>query len=287
MNIAIASGKGGTGKTTLSTSLATFLSQTYEPVLVDLDVEEPNTGLLVRGDEVHAQDMFKLVPEWTGNCSLCGQCRDICNFNAVIQTGSSITILSDLCHSCHACSELCRESALPMVQERIGVLKRFRSAQLHRVESILDVGQDQATPLIAQTKDYVSEHFDDHFIKIYDCPPGTACAVVEAVKGADYVILVTEPTPFGLYDLKLAVELIRKMGLEFGVVVNRSGIGNDDVLKYCRDNWIPILAKIPNDRRIAEYHSEGTLISDGLQFLEGHLGAIENYLDLSVVAGAG
>ena len=261
MKIAIASGKGGTGKTTLATNLASFLSESRETVLVDLDVEEPNSGLFIKGELFFQTDKFKMVPQWEKeNCILCGNCQKVCNFNAIIKLPDQIMVFSKLCHSCYACSELCPTKSLPMQPEKIGRLKHLKINNLNFVESKLDVGQEQAVPLIFQTKKYVDEQFQKNVIKIFDSPPGTSCPVIEATKDADFVILVTEPTPFGLYDLELAVETMRELGNKIGVVINRYGIGNDDVLKYCENQNIPVLAKFPNDRKIAELYSRGKLI---------------------------
>jgi MinD superfamily P-loop ATPase len=276
MKIAIASGKGGTGKTTLSTNLASYLAEKQEVVLVDLDVEEPNSGLFIQQSQgvtlSHAltakappmtikEDKFKMVPEWIEDkCTFCGICQKVCNFHAVIQLGKMIMVFPELCHGCYACSELCPTDALPMIPKKMGELKHFKTGHLNFVESRLMIGEEQAVPLISQTHKYIDEHFDDNTIKIFDSPPGTSCPVIEATKDADFVILITEPTPFGFHDLKLAVETIKELKKSFGVVVNRYGIGNDDVIDYCKKEDIPLLAKIPNDRRIAELYSKGKLI---------------------------
>ena len=261
MKIAIASGKGGTGKTTLSTNLASYLAEKGEVVLIDLDVEEPNSGLFIKADLVLEEDKFKMVPEWIEDkCTLCGICQKVCNFHAVIQLGKMIMVFPELCHGCYACSELCPENALPMIPKKMGELKHFKNGNLHFVESRLDIGEEQAVPLIKQTQEYIDEHFTNDVIRIFDSPPGTSCPVIEATKDADFIILITEPTPFGLHDLKLAVDTMKELKKNFGVVVNRYGIGNDDVIHYCEDENIPLLAKIPNDRRIAELYSKGKLI---------------------------
>ena len=261
MKIAIASGKGGTGKTTLSTNLAAFLAEKMEIVLTDLDVEEPNSGLFIQAGLIHKEDKFKMIPEWIEDrCTLCGICQEVCNFHAIIQLGTMIMVFPELCHSCYACSELCPTDALPMIPQKMGELRHFKKENLDFVESRLEIGQEQAVPLISQTIKYVEEHFEDETIKIFDAPPGTSCPVIEATKDADFVILVTEPTPFGLHDLKLTIETMTVLGKKFGVVVNRDGIGNEDVIHYCNKENIPVLAKIPNDRRIAEMYSRGELI---------------------------
>ena len=261
MKIAIASGKGGTGKTTLSTNLAALLAETEKVILTDLDVEEPNSGLFIKGNLIHQEEKFKMVPRWNSEkCALCGNCQKVCNFHAVIQIVDQIMVFPELCHSCYACSELCPTNSLPMIPQKMGELREYKLDNLIFIESRLDIGQEQAVPLIAQTKKYVDGKSSDEIIKLYDSPPGTSCPVIEVTKDADFVILVTEPTPFGLHDLKLAVETMRELDKKFGVVVNRYGIGNDDVIKYCRVENIPIIATIPNSRRIAELYSGGILL---------------------------
>jgi len=279
MRIAIASGKGGTGKTTLSTNLSAYLAEQEKVVLVDLDVEEPNSGLFIRGELIATESKFKMVPEWKeDSCTLCGLCHEVCNFNAVIQLGTQILVFPQLCHGCYACSELCPVSSLPMIQQKTGELKLYEKGNLFFVESRLDVGEEQAVPLIAQTIEYIEKHFSDIRFKIFDSPPGTSCPVIEATKDSDFVILVTEPTPFGLHDLKLAVETIRSLNKPFGVVLNRYGIGNNDVLDYCNKEEIPLLAKIPNNRKIAELYSQGELLYKKIPEMAQALKNIENYL---------
>lgn len=279
MNIAIASGKGGTGKTTLSTNLAALIAESQKVVLSDLDVEEPNSGLFIKAELVHGENKFKMIPEWVEDkCTLCGICQDVCNFHAVIQLGTKIMVFPELCHSCYACSELCPPEALPMIPKKMGVLKHFNQGNLSFIESRLDIGEEQAVPLIAQTIQYVNENFLDNIIKIYDAPPGTSCPVIEATKDADFVILVTEPTPFGLHDLKIAVETMRELKKGYAVIINRYGIGNDDVLEYCKKETIPVIAKIPNDRRIAELYSSGKLIYNQHAEVRIQLEVIKDYI---------
>lgn len=261
MKIAIASGKGGTGKTTLSTNLATYMAETTAVVLADLDVEEPNSGLFINGELLHEEPKYKRVPEWEAeDCALCGHCQSVCNFNAVLKMGDSIMVFPELCHGCYACSELCPTSSLPMQPKQMGVLKHFRTGDLDFVESRLMISEEQAVPLIKQTIDYVSTNFPPETIMIFDAPPGTSCPVIEATKSADLVILVTEPTPFGLHDLKLAVETVRQLGIDFVVVLNRYGIGDDKVVDYCTNEGIELVARIANSRQIAETYASGRLL---------------------------
>lgn len=261
MKIAVASGKGGTGKTTLSVNLAAYLAEKQEVVLVDLDVEEPNSNLFVQGNLIVEEDKFYDIPEWQPEkCTFCDVCHQVCNYNAIIRLDKKIMVFPQLCHSCFACSELCPERALPMVPHKMGKLRFCQNASLSMIESRLDIGQEQAVPLIKQTHRFVNEHFSQDTIQIFDSPPGTSCPVMEAVKPADFVLLVTEPTPFGLHDLSLAVDTMRELKKDFGVVINRYGIGNNDVMDYCAKENIPVLAKIPNSRQIAEAYSKGKLL---------------------------
>jgi MinD superfamily P-loop ATPase len=279
MNIAIASGKGGTGKTTISTNLASYLAESDNVVLADLDVEEPNSKLFLDTELIHKEDKFKMIPEWIEDkCTLCGICQKVCNYHAVIQLGPSILVFPELCHSCYACSELCPDNALPMIPLKMGELAHYKKGNLDFIESRLEIGQELAVPLIAQTIDYVNEKFSDKYIKIYDSPPGTSCPVIEATKDADFVILVTEPTPFGLNDLKLAVETMQELKKEFGIVINRNGLGNAGVEIYCEENNFPILAKIPNSKEIARLYSNGNLIYHQIPEMKASLEKIKQHI---------
>ena len=273
--IAIASGKGGTGKTTLSTNLAAYIAEREAVLLVDLDVEEPNSGLFFDGTLVHEEDNHNMTPKWDATkCTLCGLCEEVCNFNAIIQLGKSIMVYPKLCLSCYACSELCPVSALPMQPTKIGVLRDYQWGKLHYIESRLNVGEEQAVSSIAKTQKYVVDKYPHISFAIFDSPPGTSCPVMEATKDADYVILVTEPTPFGLHDLKLAVETMRELERDFGVVINRHGLGDDEVANYCHTEGIEVLAKIPNNRKIAELYSKGHLIYPEFPVVENALNNI-------------
>lgn len=279
MKITIASGKGGTGKTTISTNLSSYLATRAEVVLADLDVEEPNSKLFIKGDLVFEKACGKKVPQWIKEeCTLCGKCEEVCRFNAVIKVGDEILVFPELCHSCYACSELCPTNSLPMIPQKIGELKHFKAENFDFIEGRLDVGEEQAVPLISQVIEYADENFSPDAIKLFDAPPGTSCPVIEASRGSDFVILVTEPTPFGLNDLKLAVETMRVLCQKFGVVINRQGIGDNGVEEYCNAEGISIIAKIPNDRRVAELYSKGELIYPKIQEFETALKQIAEFV---------
>ncbi len=260
MKIAIASGKGGTGKTVLATNMASLIAEQRDVVLIDLDVDEPNTLVFIPGSPVFLKSECTYIPEWTGSCSFCGKCQSVCNFHAILQLADEILVFPGLCHSCYACSELCPDNALPMKPKKIGVLNQLKHRRLVVIESRLDVGEERAVPLISQTHLYIDKHFPESVLKLYDTPPGTSCPVVAVVKNADYIIIVTEQTPFGLHDLKFMVTLLLEMHKRFGVVINRDGIGDDQVDRFCRQENIPVLARIPNDRRIAESYALGRLV---------------------------
>ncbi|MBS3769942.1 MAG: ATP-binding protein [Bacteroidales bacterium] len=264
MKIAIASGKGGTGKTTLATNLASLcssVSRNTPTVLSDLDVEEPNSGIFLKGKTLHQKTIMKEIPEWIPEkCTFCNRCKEVCNFNAIAVLPESVLVFPELCHSCYACVGLCPENALVMQDHPIGELNHYKVGQLDFIEGKLNIGEQQAVPLISKTIDYTKENFPDHSLFLYDSPPGTSCPVIESVKEADYVILVAEPTPFGLHDLKLSVKTMRKVGKAFGVVINRHGLGNNDIEQFCREEQVTILGRIPNMPEIAKKYSRGELI---------------------------
>ncbi len=281
MRIAVASGKGGTGKTFLSVNLAKYLSQFRPIVLADLDVEEPNSGLFLKGELIAQEDRARMIPQWIPEpCTLCRECQYNCNFNAIIQAKNQIMIFPQLCHSCYACADLCPENALRMVPQKMGVLSRYRIDNLCFIEARLNIGEEMATPMIAQAIDYLDKNFSPDILQILDSPPGTSCPVIEAVKKADFVILITEPTPFGLHDLTLAVDTMKKLHKDFAVVINRYNLGNKDVEDYCAEDNIPIITRIANDRRIAELYSAGQLVYDKVDHFSKALGDIIDFLSL-------
>ncbi len=279
VKITIASGKGGTGKTTISTNLTSYLAGIGQRVvLADLDVEEPNSALFIKSSLRNEQVCNKMVPKWESeNCTLCGECAKVCNFNAIVALPSEILIFPELCHSCYACSELCPTDSLPMNPVRIGEIKEFEAKNFSFVEGRLDLGQEMAVPLISGTINFVDENFKD-CIKVFDAPPGTSCPVIEASRGSDFVILITEATPFGLNDLKLAVETMRVLKQKFGVIINRYGIGNDGVEVYCKSEGISIITKVKNDKEVAKLYSQGELIYPKIEHFKNSLEEIVSFI---------
>ncbi|MBI9071192.1 MAG: ATP-binding protein [Melioribacteraceae bacterium] len=286
MKVAIASGKGGTGKTTISTNLSAYLAEKRSVVLADLDVEEPNAKLFLDIELAKSEIKYKMIPEWNENCSLCGLCQEVCNFNAVIKLNTQIMVLPELCHSCYACSELCPENSLKMIPQKIGIMNIYKSDGLDFIESKMDIGQEQAVPLITKTKDYIKNNFDNKVLAIFDSPPGTSCPVIEVIKDCDLILLVTEPTPFGLHDLKLAIETAKQLHKPCAVIINRAEQGNLLINKFCAAENIDIIAEIPNDRQIATLYSGGQLLYNELPEVKKQLQNIEDYIDLFNYGGS-
>lgn len=279
MKITIASGKGGTGKTTISTNLTSYIaSQGNNIVLADLDVEEPNSALFLKAKLQKINISNKMVPLWKQEeCTFCGKCAVLCNFNAIVAMPSEILVFPELCHSCYACSELCPTNSLPMNPQRIGEIKEFEAQNFPFIEGRLDLGQEMAVPLISQTIQYTQEKYPKH-IKIFDAPPGTSCPVIEASSGSDFVLLITEATPFGLNDLTLAVETMRVLNKKFGVIINRHGIGDASVEEYCLKENIPIITKVKNDKEVAKLYSQGELIYHKIEHFKNSLDEIVSFI---------
>lgn len=268
VKIAVASGKGGTGKTFLAVNLASLLSETSPVLLADLDVEEPNSALFIDGTEGQVYEKYRLIPQWDEKrCVICDICSRSCNYHAVVRLGDVIAVFDKLCHSCHACSELCPYDALPMIRHKIGEVRQIYSGRLTLAEGRLNTGEEQSVPLIDQLHKMVGCEIEPAPVQIFDCPPGTSCPVVAAVKKTDYAILVTEPTPFGLNDLSIAAETVKQLGIPAGVVINRYGIGDNAVEDWCNNEGIEVLAHIPYDREIAVMTSEGLLAYNHVEYL--------------------
>lgn len=260
MIIAVASGKGGTGKTTVAANLARVCGGGIR--LLDCDVEEPNAHLFLKGDPLGAPEVVSiLVPEVDeARCDGCGECGRFCEYKALAVLGKRVLVFPEMCHGCGGCKRVCTRGAIREVPRRIGSVETLAAGGVTLIQGRLDVGVAMAPPLIRAVKAKIPA--EGH--AILDAPPGTSCPVIATLRETDFVVLVTEPTPFGLNDLKLAVAVVRQLKVPFGVVVNRAGSGDARVTAYCRDEWIPVLAEIPDDRKIAEAYSRGELAVDAL-----------------------
>jgi MinD superfamily P-loop ATPase len=259
--IAIASGKGGTGKTLVATSLALALKDKYSIQLVDCDVEEPNAHIFMKPVITHSEDVSIPVPRIDEDkCTYCGKCADVCAYNALAVINGHILTFPELCHGCGACSYLCPEKAITEAAKIIGIMETGYSDGIAFAQGKLAVGEAMAPPIIRRVKSLTN----DNGIFIIDVPPGTSCPVVESVEGSDFCLLVTEPTPFGLNDLALAVEMVRKLDIPCGVVLNRAGAGDSQIHEYCQKEKIPVLLTIPLDTEIARLYSRGITLVNGL-----------------------
>ena len=257
MKIAIASGKGGTGKTTIATNLALTLANTRRAVqILDCDVEEPNCHIFLKPEIESSSPVTVLIPKVIEEkCTGCGICAEVCEYSAIAVIKGKVLIFPELCHSCGACKLFCPEDAFIEVPRELGIVEEGKTNGIRFAHGLLNIGELMSPAVIRGVKEVAG----DPEILILDSPPGTSCPVIEAVKDADFVLLVTEPTPFGLNDLELAVGMVRELNIPFAVAINRSDVGNEDVKEYCSREKIKIILEIPNDRRIAEAYSRGEM----------------------------
>lgn len=261
MRIAVASGKGGTGKTTVAVALA--VSSGVPAQYVDCDVEEPNGSIFLKPRAGSTDTVSVQVPEIDEErCTSCGRCARFCRFNALVSLGTPPLVFTELCHSCGGCEIVCPADAITWKDVPVGEVSIGEDTRtgLRVIQGKLKVGSVLAPPVIKAAKAAAS----DLPLTILDSPPGTSCPVIEAVSDADYVLLVTEPTPFGLHDLKLAVETVIELGLPFSVVINRADEGDDRVEDYCRENGVHVILRIPHSRRVAEVYSRGGTLVEAL-----------------------
>jgi MinD superfamily P-loop ATPase len=273
MILAIASGKGGTGKTTVAVNLALAVSSDRtmqsdaEVHFLDCDVEEPNAALFLRPAIQQRHEVGVWIPEVDfAKCTYCGRCAEVCQYNAIAVVERRVLVFPELCHGCGSCTLNCPEDAIREKLRVSGVIERGQAkGPVHFAQGILNVGEAMAVPVIRQLKQWVIPKETDQVLVILDAPPGTSCPVVESMRGSDMVLMVTEPTPFGLHDLRLAVEVARdELGLPVAVLINRDGVGDEGVDRYCEAEGIPVLMRIPLDRRIAEAYSEGQPMIEAL-----------------------
>jgi MinD superfamily P-loop ATPase len=278
MKIAIASGKGGTGKTTIATNLAYTIAQMGRQVqYLDCDVEEPNGHIFLKPNIEKTRAVTVDVPQVDlEKCTGCGKCSEICQYSAIVHLkDNNVLTFEQLCHSCGGCFLVCPSDAIKPKPLDIGDIEFGKAGKIDFVHGRLRIGYVRTVSLIKEVK----SHIKQDSLAILDVPPGTSCPVVEVVKKADFVLLVTEPTPFGLNDLKLAVGLVREMKLPFAVIINRYGIGDDEVERYCKTENIDIALKLPDDRRIAEAYSTGRMIVAALPEYKEQFSNLYEYLD--------
>lgn len=261
MNISILSGKGGTGKTTISTNLSILLSENHENVsYFDFDVEEPNGFIFLKPDIEIENKVFKKVPKIDKElCTNCGECSKLCKFNAISITPNNSTVFEKLCHDCGLCYIACPVQAISEILREIGKIESGKSkdiSNLNAFRGVLNIGEPSGVPVISALKKFL----DVDSINILDAPPGSSCSVINTVEDSDYSILVTEPTKFGLHDLKIAVEVLRYLNIPFGVLINKSDEFDFIIENYCENEKIDILGKIPFSRNIANKYSKGDIL---------------------------
>jgi len=268
--ISVASGKGGTGKTLVATSLALSLEEQVQ--LLDCDVEEPNAHVFLKPNFIKRESVYVPIPRVDEEkCTHCGKCSEVCAYYAIADMKKKVLVFPELCHGCGACSYLCPEDAISEVGKEVGVVEIGHSDSIQFAHGKLNIGEAMAPPVIRKVK----EHTNHEGTVIIDVSPGTSCPVVESIRGSDFCLLVTEPTPFGLNDLILAVEVVGKLDIPCAVVLNRAGVGDRKVEEYCIKKNIPILLTIPLDAQIASYYSKGISLVEGIPQWRG--GFLELY----------
>lgn len=260
MIISVASGKGGTGKTTVSTNMALALGE--KVTFLDCDVEEPNAHLFLKPEIKRSEQVTTPIPLVDeSKCTFCKKCSDICRFNAITVVGTKVLVFQELCHSCGGCMLVCPENAISETGRELGMIEYGRRGVIDFVHGRLRVGEAMSPPLIRKVREAAIPDQPT----IIDAPPGTSCPVIAAMKGADFVLMVTEPTPFGLHDLQLAVEAVKLLGIPAGLVINRCDIGDRKVYEYAESQNLPILLEIPFERKIAETYSCGKFIVEEIE----------------------
>ncbi|MCK4655420.1 MAG: ATP-binding protein [candidate division Zixibacteria bacterium] len=278
MKISIASGKGGTGKTTIATNLAVVVARTGKDVAyLDCDVEEPNGHIFLKPEITEQLDVTIPIPKVDiDKCTLCGECSAACEYHAIAVLGKSVQVFPSLCHGCGGCIDVCPEDAIEEIPRTIGHISRGVGMGVKFYEGRLNVGEALSPPVTRALRKLPTKSD----VIIIDAPPGTSCPVIEAIRGTDFVILVTEPTPFGLNDLELAVGMVRELDLPYGVVINCSDIGDNRTKEYCRREGIDILMEIPYDRQVAVAYSRGEMMfSVNSQYEENLHKLYQNIID--------
>jgi len=282
MIISVASGKGGTGKTLVATSLALSLKDREQVQLLDCDVEEPDAHIFLKPVITSSESVYILVPKVDEDkCTYCGKCAQVCVYHAIVVLGEHVLTFPQLCHGCGACSYLCPENAISEEGREGGVVEWGHSDGIKFAHGKLNVGEAMAPPVIRKVKEQASHNG----VVIVDAPPGTSCPVVESIKDSDFCLLVTEPTPFGLNDLVLAVETVRELDIPCGVVLNRAGVGDKKVEEYCQKENIPILLTIPLNTEIARLYSKGIPFVEGIPQWNGSFLKLFDKIEETVYEG--
>ena len=287
MIISIASGKGGTGKTTLAVNLALSLAPEKPVCFMDCDVEEPNAHLFLRPSIENSSKVTVPIPIVDEEkCNGCKKCGEICAFNAILPLMENhVLTFPELCHGCGGCTLLCPTGAISEHPLEIGVVEWGTAGQIFHVQGKLNIGSPLAPPIVDEVKKH-RENMPNDTVFIVDAPPGTSCPVVASVKDTDYCILVTEPTPFGLHDLMLAVEMVKKLEIDFGVVINRAGFGDERIVNYCNAKGIPVLTKIPFKREYARCYAKGGRLIEEFPELQKTLKELWSSISVSIKDGS-
>ncbi len=257
MIISIASGKGGTGKTTVSTNIALLLDNVK---FIDTDVEEPNAHIFLRPEFDDTYNVVRLYPEVDYNkCTFCGECAKACAFNAIAVANNKVLVFKELCHGCGLCSYVCPERAITEEGRTMGIIRHGKALSgIEFWDGLLNLGEATPVPVIKDLKEKALKDYDERKdMVIIDAPPGTSCPVIEAIRGSDYAILVTEPTPYGLADLKLMIEVAKDFGIPYGIVINKANLGDKEIYSYLEKENVELIAEIPFDREGARLYSQG------------------------------
>ncbi len=279
IRIAVASGKGGTGKTTLATNLAWVAArQGVTVAYLDCDVEEPNGHIFLNPVVEERREVYQRVPKVDAEkCIHCGACAQLCQYNSIAVIGEKVLLFPELCHGCGGCAEVCPVGAIEEVDRVVGYVETGAAEEVAFAHGVLQIGEVMTVNVIRS----VRATFPDATFQIFDAPPGTSCPVIATLRDTNYILLVTEPTPFGLHDLKLAVAMVRALEIPFGVVINRSDMGDDSVDAFCTAEGIPVLLRLPHDRRVAQAYSQGEMMVEAIpEYVEQYEGLWNHVLEV-------